>query len=278
MLLAVSPFLLSGDSVRTEPEAPLPDMPFKVYQGYVVVLEGTLGNLPHQNLLLDTGTSPSMIDKSVADKLGLRGASQPLTLFNKTVAAQGVVLPSLQFGPVIRRNAMVIVSDFSNVAANIGTHIDAVIGLDLLGSTNFTLDFEKQRLRFRSSRERFTAPFVAKQNLITVDMKTGGRQLHLLFDTGTPRLVLFKDSLRQLDYERTALVGSGRNLSGTVPFEMILLSQARFGTQDVGPQRASVVDTQQRVENDYDGLIGISCLHPKRLSFDFERQSLAWTN
>lgn len=270
--------MFCGDSVHTVPDALPQDIPFKLYQGYVVVLEGTLGNLPHQNLLLDTGTNPSMIDKSVAEKLGLKGSSQSLMLFNKTLSAQGVFLPNLQFGPVNRRNAVVIVSDFSNVGAGLGTHIDAVIGLDILGATNFTLDFEKQRLRFRSSPEHFSSPFTTRQNLITVDMKTGGRQLRLLFDTGTPRLVLFKDSLRQLDYERTPLVGSGKNISGTVPFQMILLPQAKFGTQDVGPQRASVVDSQQRVENDYDGLIGISCLHPKRLSFDFDRQVLTWSN
>ena len=122
-------------------------------------------------------------------------------------------------------------------------------------------------------------PFRSGQAFITVDMKAGNRQLHLLLDTGTPHLVLFRGALRDLDYDLSAAAaGAGRNLSGAVSYETIILPAVHFGAEDVGPQRASVVATQKEIENDYDGLIGVALLRPKRLSFDFERQVLGWSN
>src|SRR5450432_768759 len=52
-------FAAGGDLVGTIPRNDqIPDMPFRLYQGYLVIVEGRIGNLDHQNLLLDTGTSP----------------------------------------------------------------------------------------------------------------------------------------------------------------------------------------------------------------------------
>jgi len=38
------------------------------------------------------------------------------------------------------------------------------------------------------------------------------------------------------------------------------------------------VASQRDFANDLDGLMGVSCLHPKRISFDFERQLLGWSD
>src|SRR4029077_10712900 len=65
--------VFGGDvSVRPPlPEVRAIEIPIKLYQGYLIVVEGRLGNLEHQHLLLDTGTSPSMIDTKISAKLGL---------------------------------------------------------------------------------------------------------------------------------------------------------------------------------------------------------------
>jgi len=254
------------------------EIPFKAYQDYLIVAEGRIGNLEHQNLLLDTGTSPSMIDRRISAELGLQATSRDLSLFNKKVTSATVTLPELEFGPMRRENLQVMVADFSAIGRGLGTRIDAVIGLDVLGATNFTVDYVKHRIRFGASVQRHTAPFTAGPQFITVNLKSGGRELHLLLDTGTPRLVLFESHLRDTDLMWTNAAGSGSNLTGNVEFKAVVLQQARIGTLEVGPQPASVVSSERDFKNDLDGLMGVSCLRPKRISFDFERQLLGWSD
>jgi predicted aspartyl protease len=269
-----------GDlTVRSARTTPVGVIPFKAYQDYLIVVDGRIGNLEHQNLLLDTGSNPSMIDRSVSAKLGLQGASRDLSLFNKSVSSESVTLPDLQLGPLRRQNLLVMVADFSAIGRGLGTRIDAVIGLDVLGATNFTVDYAKKRIVFgTASVEHHTVPFTAGEQFITVNMKSGGRQLHLLLDTGTPQLVLFDSRLRGIDYVPTSVIGTGHNASGNVQFAAVLLRQAKIGTLEVGPQPASVVTSQRDFQSEMDGLMGLSCLRPKRISFDFERQLLAWSD
>lgn len=243
------------------------------------MVDGRIGNLEHQNLLLDTGSNPSMIDRSVSAKLGLRGTSRDLSLFNKSVASENVMLPDLQCGPLRRQDLPVMVADFSTISRGLGTRIDAVIGLDVLGATNFTVDYARRRIIFgAASAEHHTVPFTAGQQFVTVNLKSGGRQLHLLVDTGTSQLVLFESHLRGMDYVATSVVGTGHNASGDVRLGAVVLPQAKIGTLEVGPQRASVVKSQQDFASDLDGLMGLSCLRPKRISFDFDRQLLGWSD
>jgi predicted aspartyl protease len=271
----------AGDlTVRTpRPPRTVAEIPFKAYQDYLIVVDGRIGNLEHQNLLLDTGSNPSMIDRSVSAKLGLQGTSRDLSLFNKSVSSESVTLPDLQCGPLRRQNLAVMVADFSAISRGLGTRIDAVIGLDVLGATNFTVDYAKRRILFgTASAEHHTVPFTSGEQFITVNLKSGGRQLHLLVDTGTPQLVLFESRLRGVDYVPTSVAGTGHNASGNVRFGAVVLPQAKIGTLEVGPQRASVVTSQQDFASDLDGLMGVSCLRPKRISFDFDRQLLGWSD
>ncbi len=278
--LTVVALTFAGDltSGTPPPKDRMTEIPFTLFEGYLIVVEGRIGNLDHQNLLIDTGTSPSMIDRSIFAKLGLQGTASGIALFNKSVSGERAILPELELGPLQRRNLEVMVADFSKIAGRVGTRIDAVIGLDVMGATSFTIDYQKHKIYFRSTQERHSAPFTAGPRFITVDLKTGGRQLRLLLDTGTPHLVLFKNALTNLDYDPTQVTGSGQNISGTIAYGNIILPKARFGSDEVGPTRASVVPGQQNAGTEYDGLIGLSMLRPKQLSFDFEHQVLGWSN
>lgn len=280
VLSCLCDFTFAGDF---RPQNPAPatrvkEISFKLYQGYLIVLDGRMGNLEHQNLLFDTGTNPSIVDRNVSAKLGLHGTPRPLTLFNKNVSSESVVLSEIQVGPVLRQNVPVMISELAGISSGLKIRIDAVIGLDVLGATNFTVDYEKHRFLFGVSTESHVAPFTTGAQFITMSLKTGGHPLHLLLDTGTPQLVLFQSRLHDVDYVWTPVTGSGRNISGTIYYGMVILPQASIGKLEVGPQRASVVANQQGAESGFDGLIGISCLRAKRISFDFERQMFGWSD
>jgi len=279
VVLSLQPLSSAGDiPLRTSGlPRPVTEIPFKAYQTYLIVVDGRIGTREHQNLLLDTGSNPSMIDRSVSADLGLKGISRDLSAFNKSVASESVVLSDLEFGPLQRRNLQVMVADFSAIDRELDTRIDAVVGLDVLGGTNFTVDYQKSRISFGATRQPHTAPLIAERQYLAVNLKNGGRQLHLLLDTGTPQLVLFESHLGGADFVWSNAVGSGHNISGNVHFATVVLTEAKLGGQNVGPQRASVVSSRKELQSDLDGLMGLSCLRPKRISFDFEHQTLGWS-
>ena len=273
----------AGDSSVKTAQRPVTQIPFKAYRTYFIVVEGRIGglghsNLDHQNLLLDTGSNPSMIDRGLVAKLELKSTPRELSAFNKSVASESVTLPDLQFGPVERHNLQVAVADFSGISRGIGVRIDAVIGLDVLGGTNFTVDYSKDRLTFAALAEPNTARFASGSQFMIVDLKNGGRLFHLIVDTGAAHLVLFTDHLQGADYQWTTAAGTGRNVVGTVPLRMIVLTQARIGTQDMGPQQALVAASRKEIGSELDGLMALSCLRPTSISFDFEHGILGWSD
>jgi hypothetical protein len=279
--------ILQGDSCaetkdfvpeRTPRAAAQPiEIPFTLYDGYVIVVDGQIGDLQHKKLLLDTGTNPSVIDRNVSTELALRGSVRGLALFNKSVAAERVTLGSVQIGPIRTENLQVMVADLSGVAGELGARIDGVVGMDVLGANSFTIDYRKKHILFGALPQRHTAPISSAAQLVTVEVKAGGKRFNLIVDSGTPQLTLFEDRLRGLDSAWSPLIRRGRNLSGAVVSHTIILPRTKIGTDALGPLRASVVTIQKDVPKEFDGLIGLSFLHPTSVSFDFERHVFGWS-
>ena len=280
--------ILQGDPCVSETKDSVPErtpraaaqpieIPFSLYDGYVIVVDGQIGDLQHKRLLLDTGTNPTVIDRNVSTELGLRGSVRGLTLFNKSVAAERVTLGSVQIGPIRTKNLQVMVADLSGVAAELGARIDGVVGMDVLGANSFTIDYRRKHILFGALAQCHTTPLSSAAQLVTVEVKAGGKRLNLIIDSGTPQLTLFQDRLQGLDGVWTPLIRRGRNLSGTVVSHTIILPRTKIGTEALGPLRASVVTIQKDVPKEFDGLMGLSFLHPTSVSFDFERHVFGWS-
>jgi hypothetical protein len=73
-------------------------LPFRLQWGYLVIVEGSIGDLHGLNFLVDTGASPSIVDQKIARSLGLAGQPARVTLSGTSVPTQLVVLPSLLVG------------------------------------------------------------------------------------------------------------------------------------------------------------------------------------
>src|SRR5215468_8816505 len=77
------------------------EIPFKLYQGYLIVVQGSLGTLDRLNFLVDTGVNRTKVDSRTAKKLGLTAAAiHQLALFNQNLDVGQVVLPSIKLGPI----------------------------------------------------------------------------------------------------------------------------------------------------------------------------------
>ena len=98
--------------------------------------KGSIGHLNGLNLLIDTGTIPSVVDTRIARKLQLQTASTHLS-FGQQVSIRalldGLSIGALQSGPVPAG-----VSDLSYLRR---VRVDAIVGLDVLARRSFSIDY-----------------------------------------------------------------------------------------------------------------------------------------
>ena len=172
---------------------PLAEVPFKLYQRHLVVTKGSIGRLNGLNLLIDTGSIPSMVDGRIARKLHLRTEPSLLIAFGKQVPTQSAILDGFRIGSLQSGPVSASVGDLSYVERG---QIDAIVGLDVLARTNFSIDYQTRVLRLApAGREDSVAPLELAWPFLTVRMTVAGRPIRLLVDTGSSDLVLFKSRM-----------------------------------------------------------------------------------
>jgi FtsX-like permease family/Aspartyl protease len=121
------------------------EVPFELYQRHLVVTKGSIGRLKGLNLLIDTGTIPSTVDTRIARKLHLKAESSTLVAFGQQVRTQSAVIDGFGIGSLQSGRVPAGVSDLSYLER---VRIDAIVGLDVLARTSFTINYRTRVLRF----------------------------------------------------------------------------------------------------------------------------------
>src|ERR1700722_16573323 len=75
---------------------------FELYRDYLIVASGTAGKWKGLHFLIDTGATPTVLDRQLAQKLGLEEEPASITLVNGKTAAGRATLPNIEFGPMRR--------------------------------------------------------------------------------------------------------------------------------------------------------------------------------
>jgi hypothetical protein len=148
------------------------EISFQLVSGYLIVVEGAVGDMDHLKFILDTGATRTLIDLRLAKKLELPLGSAVVLRFDTTVPVKSALLPDLTFGPLQGENLIVNVADLSHVG-NPGARIDAIIGLDVLESIPFQIDYKAMRVKF--------GPISSLADTASMDIVpglTGGRIFH----------------------------------------------------------------------------------------------------
>ncbi len=107
-------------------------LPIRLYWGYLVVIEASIGNIRKLNFLVDTGAYPSVIDQKIARRLGLAEQPARVNLSKNSVETRLVVLPSLLLGPIRADSLRVLSEDLSFIQKTVGHKVDGIVGLDVL--------------------------------------------------------------------------------------------------------------------------------------------------
>jgi Aspartyl protease len=183
-----SPADPASHDARSAPHDPT-KLPFRLTWGYLVIVEGSIGNLQKLNFLVDTGACPSIVDRNIAQNLGLPEQSARVNLSNKTIQTKVVTLPSLVLGPNRRQSLPVLTQDLSYFQKALGLRVDAIVGMDVLSKSSFSLNYRTREMLFGEIENMtFSTPFETSTPTVTIRMESHHQQLRLVIDTGGPDL------------------------------------------------------------------------------------------
>jgi Aspartyl protease len=253
------------------------DMPFDLAEQYLVVAKGSVGGLRGLNLLIDTGTMPSVVDKSVAARLNLRGAPSLNTAFGQNVAVRSTTLPGLRVGPFEHGEVPAKIGDLSYLQR---TRVDVIVGLDVLARRSFAIDYRARTLSFGpADRERAVAPLRVVWPFLTVRLFVAGQPVQLLVDTGSRDLVLFKSrmpaSLLPVPWKGDKVIQLPAGLVRLLRYD---LRQVTLGDQRWESLPGFVLDAStSSYPAGIDGVLGVRAIGGARVRLDFERGELGWS-
>jgi hypothetical protein len=263
-----------ADAVLSRSTETIAEVPFELYQHHLIVTRGSIGRLDGLSLLIDTGSIPSMVDARIARKLDLQAESSVLVAFGQSVTIRSAVLDGFRMGSMRSGPVPTGVSDLSYLE---GVRIDAIVGLDVLARTSFSIDYRTRVLRFApTGREDWVAPLELVWPFLTVRMTIAGQQVRLLVDTGSSDLVVFKTRLpAALSGARWRGEKNVQYASGVARLQRLDLGQVSLGEHVWDKLEGWTLD---RVPHGYptgiDGVLGVRSLGCTRVRFDFERNEL----
>lgn len=270
-------------SSSDSPDHPAPQVQRKtvavrIFRGFLVVVEGRFGTiLEHQNFLLDTGTSPSIINKDLAGPLDLTKSSAILASVGKDTKVQSAILPEIEIGPIRANSLPVLLSNLSQLEGDLGIPVAGIIGLDVLSRTSFSLDYTRKSIEFgRFTPGGVTVPLAVGSSIALAEVNWGGTPKHMVVDTGSEQLVLLG--------KEPPLAGTVRANDGPGGTAAAASVANRLTVQQLPP--ANIVLAGKKFSapkaywvpgsdaSDSDGLLGVRSLGFRRLSFDSQSRTL----
>ena len=272
LLVAVLTFRASAQGLHR----PCPDFPlsFDLVSNFEVVVHGQIGELDGLKFILDTGSSSSVIDRRVADRMRLHRRAGKVFHFDRTLAVEWADVPDVVIGPLRVAGISMMVARLADISKFADT-ADGIIGLDVLSrAKKIRIDYERKRIFFDLDGGCGSMPPAV--NAIVIRIAIQGVPLRLLVDTGSRDILLYKDRLSSaLPHLRTE--GEPRDaVIGRMQAKQVNLP----GVQVFPPEAVTpvfLIEGSGKTELDgIDGYLGPTSLHAKQLELDFAAKTLRW--
>jgi predicted aspartyl protease len=241
----------------------------------LVIVEGSVGELDHLTFVLDTGSHRTAIDDEVARRLKVVGAPDEVESFGARAAAERVEVPPIRIGPMRVANLKVLAMDLDGLARVVGVRPDAIVGLDVLLGSCFTVDYRTRTLTFERAAEwDFSIPLDARRRYPIVEVLIDGATYRLLVDTGSEQIVIFENAMPLRNGIAAAAETRADHINGTTFFRQFTAASVRLPNLEL--RGLPVFVSPAGEERGYDGLFGPRSLRSRRLQFDLERMVLSW--
>jgi hypothetical protein len=257
------------------------EIPFKLVQGFGIVVRGDIGSLHDMNFFVDTGAVPSVLGQRAASQLGIRGARGSLTLLNKDSQAEYVSVDKVRLGWIRADRLPMVVVDLAHLEQRLGMRIDAFVGLDLFAGQDFSIDYKHRTIarglsglaRHSVEVETFSA---SGAPYWVVPISLGGVEFRVLLDTGANDLGLFapRDSkpfkvVRGEAIAHDSAVGEQKAFA--MPPMNLVLNDGKFKNQV-----AVMLGEAPGALREIDGVLGPTALGITRIELDWEQKCLRW--
>lgn len=248
-------------------------MPFELVSDFEVVVQGQIGELDGLRFILDTGSSYSVIDRRVADRMGLHRHPGNVLNFDRNLAVEWADVSDVLIGPIRVAGMSMMVSRLVDISA-FAENADGIIGMDVLSRTQkISIDYELRRISFELDEDVGCGPSAAKTFVIPVVIQ--GTSMRLLVDTGLQYVLLYGDRLHTaLPHLRTE--GEPRDgVLGRLQVTQVKLPGVPiFGSEAATP--VLLLKGPEKADVGVDGYLGPASLHAKRLELDFATKILRW--
>lgn len=257
------------------------EVPFKLVQGFGIVIPGEIGSMRDLNFLVDTGAVPSVLGQRAASQMGIRGVRGSLTLLSKDGQAEYVTVDEVQLGWIRAVRLPMVVVDLAHLEQRLGTRIDAIIGLDVFAGQDISIDYKHRRIsRGLSGLARRS---VAAETFIAsgapywvIPISLGGEALRVLLDTGANDLGLFTPrALTPFKLVRGETIAhesaTGEDKAVTMGPMALVLNDGKFKNQV-----AVVLGQAPGALQEIDGVLGPTALGITRIELDWGQKCLRW--
>jgi predicted aspartyl protease len=265
------------NSDKVSPTAPLGELSFRLSDGYLISVEGQIGTQAHLKFILDTGASISMVDSKIADRLKLERHSTESFNFDRKLSWEQATFPEVRFGPNRATNIVMLVGHLAKYS-EFARNADAIIGLDLLRLSNFTVDYDAREIIFHSLAQATAAPpSNPLSKFLFLEILVQSHPVRLIVDTGFAGILVFEERLRmsvpELAVTDTALnvTMGGRLHAKQTTLHGVVIGPTR-GDVSVLLTKAPSTDMLPGIV----GVVGITALNARRVNFNFQERSLTW--
>lgn len=256
---------------------PTGEVPFELVRSCLVVVRGSLNGVKGRNLLIDTGSNPTVLDAETARTLGITGGAADLLTLQGHIQADNALLSSVTVGPVTAKSVPVFIADLSHSLKDIGIRIDALVGLDVLKGTDFVIDYRSERIIFGAAPHyRDSIPLEIDPPFYLVAIQIDGKPKRVLIDTGAEGLFIFRTRNPTEPIAAKVLPRNASHVSLGHNRVEVEIPEVRLGTLERKRQRAYVEETPQPSSTDFDGLLGPLALGIFQVVFDFHNRKLGW--
>lgn len=253
------------------------EMPFRLSSGYLIEVEGRIGDQNNLKFVIDTGATITIVDQKIADRIKLERRPAESFSFDRKLEWQSATVPEIQFGPIRASNVVALVGHVAGYS-QFTKNVDAIIGMDLLKLRNFTIDFDAKTITFHPADQKaYVAPGNPMTECLFVNIQLQGRPVRLLLDTGFPGLLLYEDRVRSR-VPGFRIKGAAVNvvMGGRMQAKQALLPDLLFGKADRDVPALLVPTAGAGMLSGVEGVVGLAPLHAHRVHFDFVARTLQW--
>jgi predicted aspartyl protease len=255
-------------------------LPFRLSSGYLIQVEGRIGDHTHRKFILDTGATISMVDQRIAQRLKLDAHPAQSFNFDRNLQWETATIPEVQFGPIRAANVAVLVGDLARYLEFAGK-ADAIIGTDLLNLSNLsnlTIDLDARNLISDLTEPKtYLAGGDPMAKCLIVELQVQDRPVHLIVDTGLQGMLLYEERLRKsVPGLRTAGSLKNATMGGRVRVKQATLPDVRFGNRNREVHIAFLPAPVAGTPPGIDGIVGIDVLQARRVHFDFSGKTMTW--